>query len=111
MRFLCVMLAICAGPAVAEDWTRVLDDAGVNEALADRTLVYDQQTFQRFGAGGDTQYVTERFSEGRWAARAGQYCSVWPPSDVWTCYDLQLRGDEVKFIGSDRAESIGTYQQ
>lgn len=103
------MMILLASPAVAEDWVLVLDDAGVTAALAGRTLIYDAYTQQTFGPDGDTTYITERASDGRWAARAGQYCSVWPPSDIWACYDLHLSGERVKFIGSDRSESIGTY--
>lgn len=109
MRFLAVMMVL-ASPAVAEEWTPVFDDVAITAALADRTLVYDAYTLQYFGAGGDTQYITDRASNGRWAARGGQYCSQWPPSDRWDCYDIQLLGDRVKFIGSDRTESIGTYR-
>ncbi len=95
----------------ADGWERLLDDEAVFDAIAGRTIVYDEYTFQVFGPAGDTQYVTERMSEGRWAARGGQYCSVWPPSDSWACYDLQINGDRVRFIASDRSVSEGVYRQ
>ena len=94
----------------AQDWTPLRDDAAIQEALEDRTVRYDTLTFQMFGAEGDTQFITERASEGRWAARGGKYCSVWPPSEVWTCYDFAVSGNLVRFIGSDRSVSIGTYE-
>ncbi len=97
--------------AIAEEWTPLFEDAAIQEALADRMVRYDALTYQIFGAAGDTQYITERASEGRWAARGGQYCSVWPPSDVWTCYDFAVSGNSVRFIGSDRSVSVGTYEE
>lgn len=95
--------------AMAEGWVPLFEDAEIQAALADRVVRYDALTFQRFGAAGDTQYMTERASEGRWAARGGQYCSVWPPSDTWTCYDFQVNGEQVRFIGADRSISVGSY--
>ena len=105
------VLCVLAGPAIAQGWEPVFEDQVIFDTLADRSLVYDAYTFQRFGAAGDTQFVTERASDGRWAARGGQYCSQWPPSDRWDCYDIQLRKDQVKFIASDRSESVGTFQK
>lgn len=110
MRLLAV-LALLAGPVAAQEWEPVFEDQVIFDVLADRSLTYDAYTFQRFGADGDTQFVTERASDGRWAARGGQYCSQWPPSDQWDCYDIQVRGDQVKFISSDRSESVGTFQK
>jgi len=81
MRFLLVVLGLLPSLVQAEDWQRLLDDEAVTAAIADRTIVYDAHTMQWFGASGDTQYVTDRMADGRWAARGGQYCSTWPPSD------------------------------
>lgn len=111
MRFAVILIALLPASAWAEDWVRLLNDAAVEQAIAGRTVVYDEYTLQQFGAAGDTQFITERASSGRWAARGGQYCSVWPPSDVWTCYDLQLNGDRIRFIASDRSVSEGVFQQ
>lgn len=97
--------------AAAEDWVPLMVDEEIEAALSDRILRYDALTFQRFGAEGDTQFITERASDGRWAARGGQYCSVWPPSDVWTCYDFQVSGDQARFISSDRSISVGTFEE
>ncbi len=110
MRFVAV-IAMLAGPAAAQDWIPVFDDAQITSTLAGRVVIYDAYTSQNFGANGDTRYITERVSDGRWTARGGQYCSQWPPSDRWDCYDIQLRGDQIKFVAADRAESVGTFQK
>ena len=110
MRGLAVVLTALAGHAVAQDWQRLGDEA-IREALAGRTLIFDAYTFQTFAADGSTQFVTERASDGRWEARGGQYCSTWPPSDLWTCYDLERAGDRFRFIGPDRSVSEGAYPE
>ena len=109
MKALSVVLALMPQFVAAQDWEPLRKDTAVIDALAGRTLVYDAYTFQRFGKLGDTQYITDRLSEGKWEARAGQYCSQWPPSDVWACYDIEVNDDRVRFIGSDRSISTGTY--
>jgi len=110
MRLLAVLVML-AGPVAAQDWEPVTKDQVIFDALADSTVVYDAYTLQHFRADGYTQYVTERASDGRWAARDGQYCSQWPPSDGWECYDIQLRADQIKFVSADRSESVGTFQK
>ena len=106
-----IALGMWPAAAIAEYWKRVSVDEAINAALSDRILRYDALTFQRFGASGDTQYITERASDGRWAAQGGQYCSVWPPSDIWTCYDFELKGDQARFISEDGSISVGTFEE
>lgn len=101
-----IVLAMIPGGVMA--WTP-LDGAGITAALSDRSLQYDAYTLQHFRSSGVTDYITERFSSGRWAVRGDQYCSVWPPSDVWTCYDMEYEGAQLRFIGADGAVSVGTY--
>lgn len=109
MRLIWGVLAVWPGLVQAQDWTPLRSDAEIAAALSDRILRYDAYTMQTFAADGETRFITERVSVGRWAARAGQYCSTWPPSDRWDCYDIQISGDTVRFIGSDRSTSDGTY--
>jgi len=50
---------------------------------------------QYFDADGSTRYREQDgpVSEGRWRVDdAGRYCSVWPPSDQWTCYQVLVSG-------------------
>lgn len=107
MRFPLMTAILFAGAAQAQDW-ELQDDAGIQAALTNQTVVYDAYTLQTFDASGATQYVTERAADGRWAARGGQYCSTWPPSDTWECYDFYRDGNQVRFVAPDRSESVGT---
>ena len=107
---LVLALAICPGLALAQGWER-LDDDAIRSALGDRVLVYDAYTQQYFGKAGDTRYITDRAADGRWDVRGGQYCSQWPPSDTWACYDVERDGNRVRFIGSDRSVSEGVFAE
>ncbi len=111
MKTITVLMSLLPSVLWAQEWVQLSDDAAITEALAGQVIVYDAYSLQHFGAEGDTQFVTERMSDGRWAARGGQYCSTWPPSDTWDCYDFQVNGDRVRFISSDRSVSEGAYQK
>ena len=110
LRIIAILMMVLPSFAVAEGWVHLSQNDEITEALNDRTVRFDALTFQYFGAAGDTRFITERASDGNWAARGGQYCSVWPPSDFWACYDFQVNGDRVRFISSDGSVSEGVYE-
>ena len=112
MKYVTAILFACLPSlGAADEFLPLLSNEAIIEALADETLIYDAYTLQHFAANGSTQFITERLSNGRWDARDGQYCSTWPPSDTWACYDVQVSGDVVRFIGSDESVSEGTYRK
>jgi len=39
-----------------------------------------------------------------WQVRGDQYCSQWPPSESWSCYDLAIDDELVTFIGASGTE-------
>ena len=86
-----------------------MDAAQITVALTDRTLSYDDGATQVFRADGATVYDKGRVSEGRWAVRGDQYCSVWPPSDQWACYDLRASADgrALTFVAGDGSTTTG----
>ena len=45
---------------------------------------------QYFNADGNTPYLPEggEVSDGKWAVRDNQYCSLWPPAETWDCYAM-----------------------
>jgi hypothetical protein len=78
--------------------------------LNDRTLDYPasgaRQTFQ---ASGRTLYIHGGHeSWGRWRVEADAYCSSWPPSSLWACYDMGRFEDRLRFVppGPDVTEAI-----
>ncbi len=39
-------------------------------------------------------------SQGFWQVRGDQYCSQWPPSESWACYDMTRDGGAYAFVSS-----------
>lgn len=93
-------LALAASSAVAESSFAPVAEGQVFLLLAGRSVDYDDAS-QFFAHSGETIYRRGDPSRGRWAERDGQYCSVWPPSDRWACYDLLVSDDgaRLRFIG------------
>lgn len=91
-----VLLAIIAGPLAAEPLT----GEGIAEVLTGKVVTYESGAWQDFRASGRTLYNAGRDSWGYWAVRAGQYCSKWPPSDLWACYDMEEADDVLRWIGA-----------
>jgi hypothetical protein len=100
---------IVMAAAVAQAQDAKLDDAAIGAALSGQSLVYDDGSNQTFKAGGETVYDNGRLSTGRWSVRDGRYCSVWPPSDQWACYDVlqSADGQTTTFVADDGSLSVG----
>jgi len=91
---------------LADDMPK-LDDARIVAILTDQKLRYSDG-WQEFFASGRTLYNAGRDSWGYWRAQGGQYCSRWPPADVWACYDVYAAGDAVRFVGAGGTPTDGT---
>jgi hypothetical protein len=101
-----VALVLSCLPAVVFADFIPLDDAEMTAALTDQALVYPDAV-QTFYASGRTLYDAGRPSWGYWRVEAGQYCSQWPPSDLWACYDMARDGDVFRFIAEDGSVTDG----
>ena len=110
-RLLMVALCLTTTPSLslAEEWT-ALNAEGITKALTGRTLQYETAT-QEFRPSGKTLYTTSQESWGNWSIHNGQYCSQWPPSSDWNCYDMYLSDDArtVRFIGAPDDVTDGRY--
>lgn len=89
----------------------------IEALLADATVTGgsgDSAFKQYFAATGQTTYVGSENtpSQGSWRITGDQYCSVWPPSGTWACYDVE--GDPsaspptVTWIGESGTRYPGT---
>lgn len=113
MRLIFATLTACAvltgTCAVAGEivWTP-MSGAQITEALTGRNLQYERAT-QRFYASGRTLYNAGQDSWGYWAVRGAHYCSQWPPQDLWACYDMNISGNRVQFVGSGGDVTTGTF--
>jgi len=98
-RFALLALLIWPGSGIAaEGWTRLSGDE-IRQALTGRTLQYDS-AWQDFRASGKTLYNAGADSWGNWQVQDDQYCSQWPPNDLWACYAMERNGDALRFVGT-----------
>ena len=103
-----IAIILMSTPLWAQDW-RPLEGAEIVEALNGRALIYENGDRQDFSASGETLYFAAGPSKGYWGVRDGQYCSVWPPSDIWTCYDLERSAQGLRFVGKHGDITTGRY--
>ena len=87
----------------------LLSGRQIEHALTGRAVVYADGATQDFRDTGRTLYNAGRDSWGYWAVRGDQYCSQWPPTDGWYCYDVSLNGEVIRFIADDGGFTTGTY--
>lgn len=100
MKKLTLLLRVLAcGFASAKDGRRPLSGKEIAQVLRERKLQY-RQAWHVYRASGRTRYDAGQDSRGYWAVRGNQYCSVWPPSDVWSCYDMARSGLRLIFTGA-----------
>ena len=92
----------------AQDWTLMSGDE-IREALTGRVLSYGS-SWQDFRASGRTLYNAGADAWGYWRIQNDQYCSQWPPSDLWACYDMERDGDRLRFVGAQGDVSVATYK-
>lgn len=109
MRRIALILALWLPvSALAEEWATLMG-ADLRAALEGRELVYGSGAVQDFRASGRTLYNAGQDSWGYWRIQGDQYCSQWPPSDLWACYAMARKGDRLRFIGAGGDVTDGRY--
>lgn len=108
--FILSIAMICALPALADEpkWVPMNGDE-IRAALTDRVLSYGT-SWQDFRASGRTLYNAGADSWGYWRVQDNQYCSQWPPSDLWACYKMDSNGETLRFIGESGDVTEATYK-
>ena len=110
-RIAIIAMALTPALAGAEAWQRVTSEAEVRAALQDRRVQYDSGAWQEFRASGKTLYNAGQDSWGNWRAQGAQYCSEWPPTGGWACYDLDVTETAVRFVGPGGDITTGVYAE
>jgi hypothetical protein len=71
-------------------------DGNAIEATLNDTTVYGLPLApvswrQSFARNGETIYIDASGAKtfGEWLVRGGKYCSLWPPSERWSCYEME----------------------
>jgi len=94
------------GAVQAEGWVPMTGD-DIRRELTNSQLSYGRNT-QLFYDDGQTYYTDPRQPWGRWDVRGDMYCSVWPPSETWVCYEMYQHGtDEFRFVGQSGVATDG----
>lgn len=104
------VVALLPSLALAQNW-QAPDAPAIALALTARTVAYADGATQQFNADGSTIYTTTNPSIGKWRVTGLQYCSLWPPSDKWSCFDVALsaNGLDLRFTSSEGGETVGRY--
>jgi hypothetical protein len=104
-RLAVILSLFFAVPAKAEE--KKLSGAEIRSALADKIVLGTDEGghgyTQVFQKGGVTLYTVNQSSTstGLWDVRQDQYCSQWPPGQIWTCYDVTSDGTSLTFVARD----------
>lgn len=101
--YLLVAAVLLSWPAVAVAEPVKIDGPAIEKALSGQSVTGNQDGrgwSQDFRADGSTVYreANRDASPGYWRVQGDQYCSKWPPSDSWDCYDMAMEGGEILFI-------------
>jgi hypothetical protein len=106
------VLSLCSVPALADakmnglEITAFLSDVKLSARDAEGRL--SEQVFRKSGATFTVDLTTHQQSQGSWKVEGDQYCSVWPPSSYWTCYDVHRVNDGVDFVSSSGSHYVMT---
>jgi hypothetical protein len=98
--------------AIAEEgWTRLVT-GDILDALTARSVVFDNGAMQDFKADGTTLYDSGVGpSRGKWRASDDEYCSLWPPSEEWVCFNVERSADglDLRFTATGGGYSVARY--
>jgi hypothetical protein len=96
MRWL-MLLGLLSSSACAAEMK--LNGPEISAGLGDVSLYAGDAIEQIFQKGGQTVYIDHgSASQGLWKVQSDQYCSQWPPSQSWACYDVMQDGDAITFV-------------
>lgn len=102
MKALPVFLLLFIGAAQASETK--LSGAEIAVMLHDVKLSAKDRglsVFQIFQKAGVTLYIVNgQQSQGFWRVEADKYCSQWPPSEHWDCFDVTRNGKTIAFISA-----------
>ncbi|MGB0844751.1 MAG: hypothetical protein ACPGVN_08430 [Alphaproteobacteria bacterium] len=88
--------------AQQEPWLKLNHDQ-IQRVMVDTEVAYkgESRVTQTFHGDGTTTYISGRPSLGKWQVRGNKYCSVWPPSESWSCFEIFQDQSKswIRFVG------------
>ena len=99
IRFLFVFLWLLTTPVMALEDSEIAEFLTASRIIGNQNGVEWNQTFRKNGTTTYSQVAGRPSppSDGLWRISNGQYCSQWPPSSHWECYDVTINGNEIVF--------------
>ena len=84
-------LAISSHAIAGEKMTGAAIEAMLNDSTAWYLPLGAASARQYFNKNGETPYIDGdgQKTYGEWLVRGDTYCSVWPPSDHYSCYEVE----------------------
>jgi len=106
-----VQAVALAAPGLASAAETTLDHKAILQTLTG-AVVEGANWKQSFDLGGVTTYEAEgKRQTGRWDVQGDQYCSMWPPSDQWSCYavteEVGADATTISWIRADGSRESG----
>ncbi|MEM7169765.1 MAG: hypothetical protein AAF530_06320 [Pseudomonadota bacterium] len=98
-----IAIFVILGTITAKAGEQKLSGTEIIEALSGKTAFGTQKGTpwkQFFDPNGATTFISgdDAPSTGRWQIQGDAFCSLWPPSGDWDCYDMTGAGDQVTWI-------------
>ena len=81
----------------AETLKTLLSDITLSSTETGRDM---QQVFRASGSTFIIDTETGQQSQGFWKLQGDKYCSQWPPSENWECFDVYGNDQGVVFVSS-----------
>ena len=90
----------------------MLEGASLAEVLAGQNVIYDPDE-QKFFENGRTRYRVFRDRWGWWELQEGRYCSLWPPAEIWECFDTEISPDgaRLRFTSAEGIVTEGVFEK
>jgi hypothetical protein len=107
MKHRAILFALCLLTAPAAAKETKLDGTALRDLFNDITLTSKEngrvieQVFQSGGVTFTVDIHTNVQSQGFWRLEGDKYCSQWPPSEHWSCYDVLENDQGVVFVSSN----------
>ena len=96
------MILMCGLATMAQAEEVKLTGPQISEALSEMEVKggdNGQASSQIFRSNGATFYAVGQAQQiGNWKVVDDKYCSVWPPSEHWVCYDVFRDGKAIRFL-------------
>lgn len=95
------VILMCSLVTVAQAEEVKLTGPQIIQALSEKEVKGNdngQVSSQIFRSNGATFYAIGQAQQiGNWKVVEDKYCSVWPPSEHWVCYDVFQNGKAIRF--------------